>query len=40
MSKLAYAKSHRDLIVYQKTRALANEIFNLTKSFLEKKCIL
>lgn len=33
MSKLAYAKSHRDLIVYQKTRALANEIFNLTKSF-------
>ena len=33
MSKLAYAKSHRDLIVYQKARALANEIFNLTKSF-------
>jgi four helix bundle protein len=33
MSKLAYAKSHRDLIVYQKTRALANEIFILTKSF-------
>jgi len=33
MSKLAYAKSHRDLIVYQKTRALANEIFDLTKSF-------
>jgi four helix bundle protein len=33
MSKLAYAKSHRDLIVYQKTRALANEIFMLTKSF-------
>ena len=33
MSKLAYAKSHRDLIVYQKTRALANEIFLLTKSF-------
>lgn len=33
MSKLAYAKSHRDLIVYQKTRALANEIFHLTKSF-------
>ena len=33
MSKLAYAKSHRDLIVYQKTRALANEIFKLTKSF-------
>ena len=33
MSKLAYAKSHRDLIVYQKTRALANEIYDLTKSF-------
>jgi four helix bundle protein len=33
MSKLAYAKSHRDLIVYQKTRALANEIFIITKSF-------
>jgi len=33
MSKLAYAKSHRELIVYQKTRALANEIFILTKSF-------
>ena len=33
MSNLGYAKSHRDLIVYQKTRALANEIFMLTKSF-------
>jgi four helix bundle protein len=33
MSRLAYAKSHRDLIVYQKTRVLANEIFMLTKSF-------
>jgi len=33
MSNLAYAKSHRELIVYQKTRALANEIFILTKSF-------
>ena len=33
MSNLVYAKSHRDLIVYQKTRALANEIFILTKSF-------
>ena len=33
MSKLAYAKSHRDLIVYQKTRVMANEIFRLTKSF-------
>jgi four helix bundle protein len=33
MSNLAYAKSHRELIVYQKTRALAHEIFILTKSF-------
>jgi four helix bundle protein len=33
MSKLAYARSHRDLIVYQKSRILANEIFELTKSF-------
>lgn len=33
MSKLAYAKIHRDLIVYQLTRALTNEIFILTKSF-------
>lgn len=28
-----YAKSHRDLIVYQKARALAQEIFEMTKSF-------
>ena len=27
-----YAKSHRDLIVYQKSRALAQEIFEMTKS--------
>ena len=33
MGKLAYARSHRDLIVYQKTRSLANEIFKVTKSF-------
>lgn len=28
-----YAKSHRDLIVYQKSRALTREIFEMTKSF-------
>lgn len=28
-----YAKSHRDLIVYQKARALAQEIFEMTKPF-------
>lgn len=28
-----YAKSHRDLIVYQKARALAQEIFETTRSF-------
>lgn len=28
-----YAKSHRDLIVYQKARMLAQEIFEMTKSF-------
>jgi four helix bundle protein len=33
MGKLSYARSHRDLIMYQKTRSLANEIFELTKSF-------
>jgi len=33
MSKLAYAKSYRDLIIYKKSRALANEIFEITKDF-------
>jgi four helix bundle protein len=28
-----YARSHRDLIVYQKARALAQEIFEETRSF-------
>lgn len=28
-----YAKSHRDLIVYQKARMLAQEIFEITRSF-------
>lgn len=33
MAKLAYAKSHRNLIVYRKSRALASEIFDITKKF-------
>ena len=33
MAETKYAKSHRDLIVYQKARALAGEIFEMTKSF-------
>jgi four helix bundle protein len=33
MTEKRYAKSHRDLIVYQKARALAREIFEMTKSF-------
>ena len=33
MTETRYAKSHRDLIVYQKARALAQEIFDITKSF-------
>lgn len=28
-----YAKSHRDLIAYQKSRILAQEVFEMTKSF-------
>jgi four helix bundle protein len=28
-----YAKSHRDLIVYQKSRILTREIFEMTKPF-------
>jgi four helix bundle protein len=30
---LVYAKSFRDLVVYQKSRAVAQEIFRLSKSF-------
>jgi four helix bundle protein len=30
---LIYARGFRELIVYQKSRAVAREIFNLTKSF-------
>lgn len=33
MTEKKYAKSHRDLIVYQKSRILAREIFEITKSF-------
>jgi four helix bundle protein len=33
MTEKKYAKSHRDLIVYQKSRVLAQEIFEMTKSF-------
>ena len=33
MTEKKYAKSHRDLIVYQKSRILAQEIFEVTKSF-------
>ena len=33
MTENRYAKSHRDLIVYQKARVLAREIFEMTKSF-------
>lgn len=28
-----YTKSHRDLIIYQKSRTLAQEIFEMTKSY-------
>lgn len=33
MVQTRYAKSHRDLIVYQKAKTLAQEIFETTKSF-------
>ena len=33
MSALAHAKSFRELIVYQKSRAFAQEIFELTRAF-------
>jgi len=33
MDEKKYAKSHRDLILYQKARMLAQEIFEMTKSF-------
>lgn len=32
MAETRYAKGHRDLIVYQKARTLASEIFEITKS--------
>jgi four helix bundle protein len=33
MTEKRYAKSHRELIVYQKSRALAREVFEMTRSF-------
>lgn len=33
MSALAHAKSYRELLVYQKSRALSQEIFELTRQF-------
>jgi four helix bundle protein len=33
MANLAHAKSFRDLLVYQKARGLAREVFRLTMSF-------
>jgi four helix bundle protein len=33
MSKLAYAKSFRDLLVYQKARELAREVFRVSATF-------
>lgn len=33
MNELAYAKSFRDLVVYKKARAVAKEVFEISKSF-------
>jgi four helix bundle protein len=33
MTQLPHAKNHRDLIVYQKARQLAQDVFILTKTF-------
>ena len=33
MDKPGYAKSFRDLVVYQKARSVAKAIFHVTKSF-------
>ncbi len=33
MAVLVHAKSHRELLVYQKSRTAAREIFKLTRSF-------
>ena len=33
MSKLQYAKSHRDLLVYQRARELAKALFVVSQSF-------
>jgi len=39
MDKKTYAKSHRDLIVYQKARVLAQDIFEMTNYFQKRKRI-
>ena len=33
MSELKHARSFRDLIVYQKTRRVAKDVFGITKGF-------
>ena len=33
MSYLPYAKSYRELLVYQKSRVLAQKVFAITKTF-------
>ncbi len=37
MSRLPYVRTFRDLIVYQKARALANRIFEISKTFPRKE---
>jgi len=39
MGELPHAKSFRELIVYQKTRLLAREIFELTKKFPSEEMV-
>ena len=37
MTRLAYASSFRELLVYQKSRALAQNIFQITEAFPKKE---
>jgi four helix bundle protein len=37
VSKLIYAKSHRDLVVYQKAQMLAQQVFQLTRGFSKEE---
>ena len=37
MSEKKYARSFRDLIVYQKARSLANAVFKVSKSFPDEE---